>query len=48
MEVARGSVVEIDAALETAIDLNYLKPETLVIVGESLNKSFAMLSNMIE
>ncbi len=47
MEIARGSIVEIDAALETAIDLNYLKLEQLRIVGELLNKCFAMLSNMI-
>ena len=26
-EIARGSVVELDAALETAMDLNYFKPE---------------------
>ena len=25
LEIARGSVVEIDAALETAVDLNYFK-----------------------
>lgn len=48
IEVARGSIVEIDAALETAVDLNYLKPEKLTTIGESLNKSFAMLSNMID
>ena len=47
IEIARGSVVEIDAALETALDLNYLKLEHLNTVGELLNKCFAMLSNMI-
>ena len=46
-EIARGSVVEIDAALETALDLNYLKLEQLNAAGELLNKCFAMLSNMI-
>ena len=45
--VSRGSVVEIDAVLETAIDLNYFKKENLEIVGELLNKCFAMLSKMI-
>jgi four helix bundle protein len=46
-EVARGSVVEIDALLETAIDLNYFKNDQLTAVAELLNKCFAMLSNMI-
>ena len=48
VEIARGSVVEIDAALETAVDLQYYKPENLQSTGELLNKCFAMLSNMIE
>jgi four helix bundle protein len=47
IEIARGSVVEIDAALETAIDLNFLKIEQLQKAGELLNKCFAMLSKMI-
>lgn len=46
-EVAHGSVVEIDAVLETAIDVGYFKFEQLKASGESLNKCFAMLSNMI-
>jgi four helix bundle protein len=48
IEIARGSVVEIDAALETAVDVNYLKQEQLTKSGEVLNKCFAMLSNMLE
>jgi four helix bundle protein len=47
-EIARGSVVEIDAALETAVDLNYYAIEDLNYTGELLNKCFAMLSKMIE
>jgi four helix bundle protein len=47
-EVARGSVVEIDAVLETAVDLNYFKDDQLNSVAKLLNKCFAMLSNMIE
>lgn len=47
MEIFRGSVVEIDAVLETVVDLNYLKVEELKPVGEYLNKCFAMLSKMI-
>jgi four helix bundle protein len=46
-EISRGSVVEIDAALETAVDLGYYKPEELQDAGELLNKCFAMLSKMI-
>ena len=46
-EVARGSVVEIDAVLETAVDLNYYEVDRLNTVAELLNKCFAMLSNMI-
>lgn len=46
-EIARGSIVEIDAAIETAVDLSYLNIESLTKIGELLNKSFAMLSNMI-
>jgi four helix bundle protein len=42
-EVARGSVVEIDA-----VDLNYFKNDQLNSVAKLLNKSFAMLSNMID
>ena len=47
LEIARGSVVEIDAALETAVDLEYYKFEELKNTGELLNKCFAMLSKMI-
>jgi four helix bundle protein len=47
LTVSRGSVVEIDAALETAVDLNYFKKEDLEKIGELLNKCFAMSSKMI-
>ncbi len=40
--------MEIDAAIETAVDLDYYKPEQLRTVGKLLNKCFAMLSNLIE
>jgi four helix bundle protein len=46
-EVARGSVVEIDAALETAIDLSYYTEHELKPIGELLNKCFAILSKMV-
>jgi four helix bundle protein len=47
-EIARGSVVELDAALETAVDLNYVNQEELEPVGVLMNKCFAMLSKMID
>jgi four helix bundle protein len=47
LEIARGSVVEIDAAVETAFDLNYLTLEQLEPLGLLLNKCFAMLSKMM-
>ena len=46
-EISRGSLIEIDAILETAVDLGYLPTKELVEAGELLNKCFAMLSNMI-
>ena len=46
--VSRGSVVEIEAVLEVAVDLNYLNKESLETIGELLNKCFAMLSKMID
>ena len=46
--VSRGSVVEIEAVLEVAVDLNYLNRESLETIGELLNKCFAMLSKMID
>ena len=47
MEVARGSVVEFDAALKTAVDLNYFQIDQLQKGSELLNKCFAMLAGMI-
>lgn len=46
--VARGSVVEIDTVLEAAVSLNYFSREKIEGIGELLNKSFAMLSKMID
>lgn len=48
MEIARGSIVELDAALETAVDLNYFEINQLKNAGEFLNKCFAMLTRIIE
>ena len=45
--MSRGSVVEIDAVLEVAFHLNYIKKEDIERICELLNKCFAMLSKMI-
>ena len=48
LEISRGSVVEIDAAVETAYDLQYIELANLQTLSEHLNKCFAMLSKMME
>lgn len=48
LEISRGSVVEIDAALVTAVDLEYFTVEKLELLGSLLNRCFAMLSKMID
>ncbi len=48
LEIARGSVVEIDAASETAVDLKYFTGMDLELIGKLLNSCFAMLSKMIK
>jgi len=47
-EVARGSLIEIDAVLETAVDLGYFRIDELDALAALLNKCFAMLSNMMK
>ena len=47
IEVSRGSLIEVDAILETAIDLKYYSLDELARIGELLNRSFAMLSKMM-
>ena len=46
-EISRCSIVELDAAFETAVDLNYFTLEELKIFSELLNKCFAMISKII-
>ena len=47
VEISRGSLVEVDAILETAVDLRFFSIDQLKTVGELLNKCFAMLSKMM-
>ncbi len=46
-EIARGSMVEIDAALDIANDLNYLKKIDTVTLGDTMLKCFKLLSGLI-
>lgn len=46
-EIARGSLVEIDAALDLAEDLHYCSKENLQELGIFITKSFSMLSKLI-
>lgn len=46
-EVSRGSLIEIDAALDTAEDLGYCKKENLQNLGILMNRCFSMLSKLI-
>jgi four helix bundle protein len=48
MEISRGSLIEVDAILETAVDLNCYSIDELTPIGGLLNKCFAMLSRMIK
>jgi four helix bundle protein len=47
-EIARGSVIEIDTALEVSIDLEYFNEEQFKNVKPLLNSCFSMLSKMIK
>ena len=47
-EIARGSVIEIDAALDIANELKYLTSLTSKEMGELMIKCFKILTGMIE
>jgi four helix bundle protein len=46
-EIARGSVIEIDAAMGIAHKLSYANLEQLQPLGDNIIKSFKLLSGMI-
>ncbi len=46
-EIARGSVIEIDAALDIAFKLSYCDMETLKALGEFIVSCFKQLSGLI-
>jgi four helix bundle protein len=47
-EIARGSMIEIDAALDIANDLEYLKNFDTVKLGETMVNCFKLLSGLIK
>ena len=47
-EIDRGSIIEIDVALDIANDLEYLTHQHLTSIGESMVKCFRMLTGMIQ
>jgi four helix bundle protein len=46
-EIARGSLIEIDAILDVGVDLCYWNKDDLADLGEYLVRIFKMLSKMI-
>lgn len=47
-EISRGSVIEIDAAFESACDLSYFDQAQLEETGELINKTFGLLTGMMK
>lgn len=47
-EIARGSVIEIDSAIGIAFKLEYVKLDELKPLGESIVKTFKLLTGMIK
>ena len=47
-EVARGSVIEIDAALDIAAALTYLKGINLAVLSEKIQLCFKILTGLIK
>jgi len=47
-EISRGSIIEIDAALDIANDLNYLKKIDLSTFGDKMIRYFKLLTGLLE
>ena len=47
-EISRGSVIEIDAALDVANKLQYLKNANIAPLGESMIECFKILTGLIK
>ncbi len=46
-EIARSSVIEVDAAMDIAVDLTYFTVNDILLIKESTIKLFKMLTGMI-
>jgi four helix bundle protein len=46
-EIARGSIIEIDTALDIAVDLEYTSKQRLSELGKLMIRSFQMISKLI-
>src|SRR6185436_18415766 len=46
-EIARGSLIEVDSALDVAVDLDYTAKEKLIELGQLIIRMFQMISKMI-
>lgn len=46
-EISRRSVIEVDTALDVAVDLNYCTASEVQVLGEKLIKTFKILCGMI-
>jgi four helix bundle protein len=46
-EVARGSAIEVDAAVDIAVALGYTSKQTLTELGSFLIRTFQLISKMI-
>ncbi len=47
-EIARGSIIEIDAALDIADALDYLKNFDTIILGEKMIRCFKLLTGLVQ
>ena len=48
LDIARASLVEVDAQIEIALKLNYLNRKDIIDLTESSNHIFAMLTKLIK
>jgi four helix bundle protein len=46
-EVARGSLIEVDSALDISVDLSYVSKEKLTELGQLIVRMFQLISKMI-
>jgi four helix bundle protein len=46
-EISRGSIVEIDACFDVAVELNYVRSDELNRVGLSITRTFQMISKLM-